>query len=56
MRKAIVIGFSMLNLLLAYELVAAPDDGQFFPQGIFDCCQGIVCCDACCWFTRSASA
>ena len=59
MRRKLIVGFMILNGLLAVLLIAAPAISQVIPRGLFNCCkseatemEGGYCCASCCWFTR----
>lgn len=50
MRKRLVIGLVMLNLLLGAALVLGPLSAQILPMSsLRDCCQSRTCCSSCCW-------
>lgn len=59
MRRKLIVGFMILNGLLAALLISSPAISQVIPRGIFDCCKteaseedGAYCCASCCWFTK----
>lgn len=57
MRKRIIIGLIMLNLILGTAIVIGPVAAQILPSsGLFDCCQDRECCNNCCWFVTDCDS
>lgn len=57
MRKPIIIGLIMLNLVLGTAIVIGPVAAQILPfSGLLDCCQDRECCDNCCWFVTDCDS
>ena len=56
-RKRHIVGFVILNAILAVALMTGPAASQILPAWIFeDCCKGTFpnayCCDNCCFFVN----
>lgn len=53
MRKRVLIGLVLINVILGAAVVVGPLRAQIFPRaGLLDCCQGSTCCFNCCWFVN----
>lgn len=51
MRKRVLFGLMVLNVILAAAILMGPVAAQVLPMSsLRDCCQGTVCCENCCWF------
>ena len=53
MRKRLILGLVLCNILIGFVVLATPVKTQIFPRGIIDCCkvegdEG-YCCHNCCW-------
>ena len=59
MRKKLLKGLLVLNILLATAILAGPLLSQVLPRGLWNCCKseviesGEYCCMQCCWLVKN---
>lgn len=56
MRKRVVIGLILVNVILAAAIMIGPVGAQILPMGLRDCCENGACCDGCCWLVENCNA
>ena len=55
-RKRHIVGFVILNAILAVAVMTGPAASQILPGFLFrDCCKGDYCCESCCFFVNDCT-
>ncbi len=60
MRKILIAGLVVLNIVLAFGVFATPAETRTAAAGLWPCCKGkgpdAFCCDGCCWFSWNCNS